>query len=440
MLLAYNRTENVEEHAAIDKDVAEISDCLKNDEKKDEDIYEEARYIYENGKNSKKTDTIYRNLQAFSTGLGAKVTNTTISLPDFHLFKAYYNGSSAYADNFINHALNGTGFAEKMDSSARKQLAIKGIQYQSISMYTLYEFAASIAKCKDNDSAIQAKSLKNWDEGHAFYVGSLADEKSPTTGQLFWTFANKRCGNSKTCEENGIAKANVGAISAMARGKVNIANNACDEAQFEMNMVRKYMQVALLQGVLEYTNKTLIKASGNSYPYKELSEAVAFLKGVVPYINEVNETSAKILESQLELNGLNYNVQLQYSNVSSAIYSVVDELCIHCDELGTTDTACSNNMTYLKEKCEDMYFRYDMPKNELDNVEDNSEVNVGLIVGLSIAAALVIAAIVGLMVYMGKSSPKKNNKESKVKEGLSETNSSADFTNQQSNSTSLHQI
>jgi hypothetical protein len=197
----YTPANDVTEHAEIDLDMKEFEELLKAD---GGPKWEDARDIYEGGKYSQNGDKL-RTLQGFSTGLPAKADTLKSKdadlLPEFFTYKAYYNDSETYADDFVQGALDGTGDFEGLSDDARVQFAVKGAQYQNVWMYTLRELYEAVASCRAGSS-----SPKAWDEGLAFYTGSSVGATAADNGYLLHALAQKRCGSFGLCTGNGVSE------------------------------------------------------------------------------------------------------------------------------------------------------------------------------------------------------------------------------------------
>ena len=122
---------------------------------------------------------------------------------DFMKFKAYY-GVDDYADHWVTKALDGaktefTGPASNTDFSVaddamRVQVIKKGTAYMNVWMYVIREFEDAIDDCDNSCIACNDDPVHAWDEGVAFYAGSLAaDTPNAAGGSLIWALAEKRC-------------------------------------------------------------------------------------------------------------------------------------------------------------------------------------------------------------------------------------------------------
>ena len=77
-------------------------------------------------------------------------------------------------------------------------------------MYVIREFEDAIDDCKTctsecNEFSHNSGSVHAWDEGVAFYSGTLEGELEGgnSAGKLVYRLADKRCGNFGTCGWNG---------------------------------------------------------------------------------------------------------------------------------------------------------------------------------------------------------------------------------------------
>ncbi|CAN0536084.1 unnamed protein product, partial [Scytosiphon promiscuus] len=78
-------------------------------------------------------------------------------------------------------------------------------------MYVIHELEDALADCEEGgvlSSIVVADTTNNdggvvaWDEGWAFYTGSLEGTDvggTPDEGQMLYALAEKRCENFKTC-------------------------------------------------------------------------------------------------------------------------------------------------------------------------------------------------------------------------------------------------
>merc|ERR1719201_3030359 len=125
-------------------------------------------------------------------------------------------GDVNYADTYVLAALDGTGDMAGKSDVLRGELVKKGIAYQTVWMYVLHEFEDAVDDCLKGDiysndaHNVAGDSPHAWDEGWAFYAGSLEGKDGKGSGQMIHQLAEKRCKDFGTCENGreGPAKSN----------------------------------------------------------------------------------------------------------------------------------------------------------------------------------------------------------------------------------------
>lgn len=389
---------DVTEHTKIDLDVSDFQDFTGNAD------WESAMDIYVNGKHSSKGAGVMRNLQGFSTGLkekfdGLQAVNTAL-LSEYELFANYYGNNWEYADKFVMDALNNTGDAYNLTASVRNQLAKKGLQYQVIAMYVLRELYDGVKACLGGQVKVKA-----WDEGAAFFVGSSIGPAGEGNfdGYLQYTLGAKRCGAFNTCtnkENEPYSAVNAKAMEAFRKGQAAIRAMECEEASNQVLVIRKQMQVALIQGMLQYAYKSDF-AVQNKIDMKAMAEAWAFTAAVLPFLDEQDPTNAAKIRQNMELKtGVEQTVTDGYGAVFTATYAILPKLCIYCQDIGEFGNGapeCTNADEEVDAGCAEYLRPIEQP---------DEPVNVGLIVGMSVLGVVVIALLIGVLVYMNKASKK----------------------------------
>merc|ERR1719271_271399 len=160
-------------------------------------------------------------------------------------------------------ALEGTGMYASASNNMRAQVAKKGIAYQAVWMYVLHEFEDAIADCLagdiyDNEASNAAgDSPHAWDEGWAFYAGSLEGTDGSGSGQMIHQLAEKRCKDFGTCTDgrDGNALANLNALKFAELGRDEILMSNCHGADLQYHAIVDQMTVPLIQGMLKYAFK-----------------------------------------------------------------------------------------------------------------------------------------------------------------------------------------
>lgn len=318
-IAGYAPGSDVTEHAKIDLDVEEIETLLLAQN------YADAETLYTNGKNSAKS-TALRNLAAFSDN-----SDKLAGEPLADMYAAYWNDDYSYADKFVVAAMTNTAPFVGAGDVAREELALKGIQYQVVWMYVVHELEDAIDDCEassiaDNDAGVHA-----WDEGWAFYAGSLEGTDGAGSGQLLYALADKRCANFGTCDDNGSAKVNIRLLDLFQAGEQALQQGKCSGAKAILDQIKPLMTIPLVQGALRYAYKA--DASGGAGGPKEIAEGWAFTAAVLPQVAAVDSAAAATIRKNMEF-GATTPVEDGHEVVFKAFYSVFDGLGITCEDVG----------------------------------------------------------------------------------------------------------
>ncbi|KAH8045120.1 hypothetical protein JL721_12703 [Aureococcus anophagefferens] len=187
-------------HAAIDLDMRAFSDRMQAED------WDGAWEIYDQGGNSAKGDG-FRTLRGFSKDLSGE--------PTYDEFLAYH-GNAKYADDYVRAVM----WDRLSDNSTAKldprpelfstntlswdmafQMALKAAQYQSTWMYSLHELYSALGKCEAGDVGPEG-APHAWDEGWAFYVGSIPGETGSPFGSLSYALPDMRCNAWNYCADD----------------------------------------------------------------------------------------------------------------------------------------------------------------------------------------------------------------------------------------------
>ena len=302
--------------------------------------------------NSVKGSGAIRTIKGFATSGEAKMTKWTT----YPVYKAYYNDFN-YADTFITNAATHTN-ANGDDDQFRQQMIKKGAAYMAVWMYVLHEFEDAIADCRagdiyDNDKTPTGAAPHAWDEGVAFYAGSLEGETGGSSGQLLHNLAQKRCGRMGTCAADTMAEANVEIYKLFNQGRDEIQAEKCDDAAETLNKIIPLMTLPLIQGTVEYAYKSDPKsaydckhqAEGDRDCLKEWAEGWAFAAAALPQIAKCDADAAQVVRNNLEVpsEGGKAGDQVPdgYMKVKEAVESTYECLGITCEQVGVFDAANS---------------------------------------------------------------------------------------------------
>ena len=313
----YTPDTGVKEHSQIDKDILRMGKLLSVED------YVHAHDVYANGKNSVKSSG-NRKLKSLSAGA------SSMGFKEALTFAAYYGGDAEYANNFIEPIILGTGDFGAASAIARQEMATKGTQYVTMYMYVLRELYDAVDDCKAQDQADNTDDVHAWDEGWAFYAGSLEGTDGTGKGEILHALAEKRASNYNPAND-----VNADLLAMFKEGK-DLLNDAhgdmtkCDSvAALIPNMVAK-MNVPLLQGAMRYAHKMTAAVGGGD---KEAAEGWAFATAILPLIDECNSGAAATIKKNQEF-GIASPMADDEETVFMAYQSVFECLGVTCDDIG----------------------------------------------------------------------------------------------------------
>merc|ERR1719389_1577562 len=257
--------------------------------------------------NSVKGSGAIRTLQGFATSGAAKMSSEKW----WNVYKNFW-GDDNYADTYAMAALDGTGVMVGKSDVMRGELVKKGIAYQAVWMYVLHEFEDAVDDCLAGDiysndaHNIAGDSPHAWDEGWAFYAGSLEGTDGSGSGQMLHTLAEKRCKDFGTCTYGraGPASANLNALRIARTGREHILNYDCAGADVQFHAIVDQMTVPLIQGMLKYAFKADPANNQGSCTSgscdKEWAEGWAFAAAVLPRLHFCSTTVATLVRANLD--------------------------------------------------------------------------------------------------------------------------------------------
>merc|ERR1719420_2605061 len=197
----------------------------------------------------------YRTLAGFSTAAEKKMTGQVY----FDIYKAYFKVGD-YAHVRVMDALTTppTGICKACDDAARVQIAKKTSAYMNVWMYVVREFEDAIDDCQAGCIDCNDDPVHAWDEGVAFYAGSLEKTDGSGKGAMIHALAEKRCVNFKTCKDgaSGSAKVNNDLLPLFNSGRDKLLGSKCSEVRPIVDRIIDLMSVPIVQGSLRYAYKT----------------------------------------------------------------------------------------------------------------------------------------------------------------------------------------
>jgi len=277
-----------------------------------------------------KVENKYRTLAGFSTAAKKKMSGWKT----YPVYAAYYSqyADGDYANQRVLAALDKTGICSACDDAARVQIAKKTSAYMNVWMYVIHEFEDAIADCKSGCIDCNDDPVHAWDEGVAFYTGTLEGTDGSGSGKLLHTLADKRCGNFGTCSA-GDKKSDVNAklFPLFTKGKIALQQSKCDEVRPLLDTIVSHMSIPLVQGTLRYAYK-VAKLQGGS---KEFAEGAAFSAAILPRVHACSADAAKTIAANLNMEiAVADRMKDGMAAVKTAIESVYKCLGITCADVG----------------------------------------------------------------------------------------------------------
>lgn len=164
----YSPVSNVDAHAAITNDIAEIVQLTNAVQEGKPLPADQILEIYEKGKNSRSGNG-FRTLRGF-----ARDPQRAEQFPQAVQF---YN-SPTFLDDTVIDSIQGTGTAADYTPAQRRQSIQKGLQ-RILNYWILHELLAAEEKIKAGNTDPATGAPHNVDEAWAFYLGAPQDGKYP---------------------------------------------------------------------------------------------------------------------------------------------------------------------------------------------------------------------------------------------------------------------
>ncbi|CBN77422.1 conserved unknown protein [Ectocarpus siliculosus] len=387
-IAGYTPGSDVVEHSELDLDVADME---AGTDLESEAGLTAAYTAYSEGGNSEKTDST-RTLQGLSTDADGKLTGEAT----FDVWEAYW-GSPDYADQYTSAACQGTGTFEGAEMVTRSECCLKGAQYQNVWMYVTHELYDAVVDCENGDLSANDGGPHAWDEGWAFYAGSLegTDAGGSGDGQMIYALAEKRCENFGTCsgdtdgsDATGVSAINSELLTLWEVGKANLLAEECTEASAVIDQIVPLMAVPLIQGLLRYTYLAdpAIGTGGD----KEAAELWAFSASILPWISACDAAVGTAVRDNTELGSASAPMADGYAAIKTQLETVYSCMGITCAQVGGLLDDTGAYYTDF-EPCDD---------GSLASIDRSSDSGLddggiaGVTIGVIAAAAIGVAAVV----------------------------------------------
>ncbi len=195
-------------------------------------------------------------------------------------------------------------------------------------MYVIREFEDALDDCKSNCIACNDDPVHAWDEGVAFYAGSMEGEDGIASGKLLHQLADKRCGNFGTCidTENTLSKVNQELLDLFNVGQGQLQAGKCEDARKTKDKVADIMYIPLIQGTLRYAYK-VGELQGAE---KEKAEGAVFAAAVLPRIHAADADAAATIYENMKVGASSTD----HKAVKKAFEGVYDKLGVKCSDIG----------------------------------------------------------------------------------------------------------
>ena len=308
---------------------------------------------YSNGGNSLSEST----LQGFSTSAKKKMYDCPIGCPYKTYSKFYdYYGDYDYADKWVSAALSGTDMSftsgkhgpnnfATFGAAARIEAVKKGTVYLNLWMYVIREFEAAIDDCTSctsncNEHSTNSDSVHAWDEGVAFYTGSLEGNAmgGSSAGKLLYRLAEKRCADFGTCAlgAEGTSQVNTELFALFASGRDLLQRGSCSDARPLVDQIVNLMTVPLVQGALR---SAALFVQGRLRSAANAAAGATFAVALLPLVYQCSSMSAATVSDNLKLGlfpetPIDFAPEIDFGALKSALENVYACLGISCAQVG----------------------------------------------------------------------------------------------------------
>jgi hypothetical protein len=373
-----------------------------------------------------------RTLQGFATvaTTTAKMWSGCPNCPyeDFSKFYTYY-GDLDYADKYVTAALDGTvaDFANlgDMDYSSTTQgtsyygrvdATKKGTAYMNNLMYVIREFEDAIDDCQTSSIDNNYGSAHAWDEGVAFYTGSLEGTivGGNSAGEMNYRLAEKRCENYDTCgplgnAATGVSKVNTDLFAKFAEAQEYLFMGTCDLVRPVLREIVPLMIIPLVQGVLRYAYKLSIDTdvAQEDNRLKMEGEGATFAAAMLPWLHACSAADAATVLSNMKPGA---SMSMDKDAVKAALERNYICMGFTCADIGALNVASGGcNTADIGGWCSVCTDPSPPPPPPLPNVtvtvteeKEKETLSAGAIAGIAVAAVVALLFFICLIVLIMK--------------------------------------
>jgi hypothetical protein len=298
--------------------------------------------------------TSYRTLQGFSTAAPVKMAagwSASHNEPQkyYQEMVDVYN-SGTYGDDMISSVISSppSGDWVGIDSlpDARSQLVKKGTVFLNVWLYVIREFEDAVEDCVEGDIAANDAPVHAWDEGVAFYTGTLEGTEmggeDSSTGKMLHNLADKRCSNYGTCTWDtdgnpfrGKSAVNAELFRLFAIGRTHMQQGLCSYGAATKDRIAELMTIPMVQGALRYAYKVDKLGAGS----EEAAEGHIFAMASIGRVNSCSAASKTTIMNNMMMTPAKYDkatglMSSGFESVYSAFKDVYSCLNIQCSDIG----------------------------------------------------------------------------------------------------------
>ena len=330
-IAGYTPGSDVTKHANLDLDQQALEAALKESTNgTDTPNFDLAEDLYAVGGNSLsgKAPSGLRTMKGFSTSAEGKMYNDCVGCPykTFSAFYDYYEDFD-FADKLVSAALHGTNMAfssgrhgpndfATLGDAARIEAVKKGTAYMNVWMYVIREFEDAIDDCETcvnglncnefsdslSSDSPQYNAVHAWDEGVAFYAGSLEGPNvgGSSAGKTVYLLAEKRYANFGTCESGstGLSNVNKELLADFTKGEAYLMDGNCSAVRPIVDTIIK--QMVPLRYAYKVGSDPVYDDVGTGRSQKNAAEGAVFTAAVLPLVHKCNVAAAKTISDEMK--------------------------------------------------------------------------------------------------------------------------------------------
>jgi Notch-like protein len=214
------------------------------------------------------------------------------------------------------------------------QIAKKTSNYMNVWMYVIREFEDAIDDCQAGCIDCNDDPVHAWDEGVAFYAGSLEGTDGSGSGVMCHNLADKRAGDFGTSTAaDGKSAVNEALLVEFKMGQAKLQQGKCGDIRPIITRIVALMSVPLVQGSLRYAYRVgELQGQGDS---KLVAEGAAFSAAILPRVHACDASAAKVIADNMDIDsGSTPMSKGGFAAVKTAFESVYSCLGMTCKHVG----------------------------------------------------------------------------------------------------------